>query len=65
MQPRMVQLSILALSERLHLSMGSVLQVNPTPLVTIGSIEEEALHLGINKTKTLLYIIPFPYWDWD
>ena len=36
-----------------------VLQVNPSPLVPIGSRGEEALHLGINNTKTLLEIIPF------
>lgn len=40
-----------------------VLQVNPTPLVPIGGIEEEALRLGINNTKTLLKIRPFPYQD--
>lgn len=45
--------------------MGSVLQVNPTTLVPIGSIEEEALRLGINNTKTLLEIAPFPYRDRD
>ncbi|OMP07290.1 hypothetical protein CCACVL1_00701, partial [Corchorus capsularis] len=28
--------------------------VTPTTLVPIGGIEEEALHLGINNTKTLL-----------
>ncbi|KAM7460574.1 hypothetical protein LguiB_036052 [Lonicera macranthoides] len=33
--------------------LGSVLQVNPTPLVPIGGIGEEALHLRINNTKTL------------
>ncbi|KAK4360279.1 hypothetical protein RND71_019231 [Anisodus tanguticus] len=31
----------------------SVLRVNPTLLALIGSIGEEALHLGINNTKTL------------
>jgi len=36
------------------MAMSYVLQVNPIPLVPIGGIEEEALHLGINKTKTLL-----------
>ncbi|KAJ9128940.1 hypothetical protein P3X46_034698 [Hevea brasiliensis] len=41
------------------MAMGSVLQVNPTPLVPIGGIEEEALRLGINNAKTLLEIIPF------
>jgi len=40
-----------------------VLQVKPTPLVPIGGIEEEALRLGINNTKTLLEIRPFPYQD--
>ena len=44
---------------------GSVLQVNPTLLVPIGDIEEEALRLGINNTKTLLEIIPFLYLDRD
>jgi len=41
--------------------------VNPTPLVLvpIGGIEEEALRLGINNTKTLLEIIPFLYLDRD
>lgn len=40
--------------------LGSILQVNPTPLVAIGGIEEEALGLGINKMKTLLSIFsPF------
>lgn len=34
MQPQMLQLSILVLSERLHLSMGYVLQVNPAPIST-------------------------------
>lgn len=65
MQPRMLQLSILALNERLHLCLwgGSVLQVNPTPLVPIGGIEEETLHPGINNMKTLLEIISFLYWD--
>ena len=47
MQPQMLQLLIRVLSER------SVLWVNPTTLVPIGGIEEEALHLGINNTKTL------------
>lgn len=31
---------------------------NPTPLVLIGSMGEEALHLGINNTKTLVKITP-------
>ena len=53
MQPQMLQLSIRVLSERLP-PMGSVLQVNPTTLVPIGGIREEALRLGINNTKTLL-----------
>lgn len=67
MQPQMLQLLILALSARLHLwfGVGSVLQVNPTPVVPIGSIEDEVLRLGINNTKTLLEIILFPYWDRD
>ncbi|CAN4116016.1 unnamed protein product [Withania somnifera] len=30
-----------------------VLRVNPTLLALIGGIGEEALHLGINNTKTL------------
>ena len=38
-------------------------QPNPTTLVPIGGIEEEALHLGINNTKTLLLMIPFLYRD--
>ena len=44
---------------------GISVLVNPTPLVPIGDIEEEALRLVINNTKTLLEIIPFPYWDRD
>ncbi|EEF26886.1 conserved hypothetical protein [Ricinus communis] len=40
-------------------------KVNPTPLVPIGGIKEEALRLGINNTKPLLEIFPFPYWDRD
>jgi hypothetical protein len=55
MQPQMFQLSILALSEKVTpMAMGYVLQVNPAPLVPLGGIEEEALRLGINNTKTLL-----------
>lgn len=55
MQPQMLQLSILALNERLHQGLwGFVLEVNPTPLVPIGGIEEEALRLGINNMKALL-----------
>jgi hypothetical protein len=51
----MFQLSILALSEKVTpMAMGYVLQVNPAPLVPPGGIEEEALRLGINNTKTLL-----------
>nr|KJB70549.1 hypothetical protein B456_011G078900 [Gossypium raimondii] len=34
-----------------------------TILVPIGGIEEEALRLGINNTKTLLLMIPFLYRD--
>lgn len=49
--------------ERKVTPMGYVLQVNPAPLVPIGGIGEEALRLGINNTKTLLKIIPFPYRD--
>ena len=45
--------------------MGSVLQANPTTLVPIGGIGEEALRLGINNTKTLLEMTPFPYRDRD
>ena len=40
--------------ERKVIPIGSVFGVNPTPLVPIGGIGEEALHLGINNTKTLL-----------
>jgi hypothetical protein len=40
--------------ERKVTPMGSVLQVNPTPLIPIGRIGKETLHLGINNTKTLL-----------
>jgi hypothetical protein len=40
--------------ERKVTPIGSVLQVNTTPLVPIGRIGEETLHLGINNTKTLL-----------
>ena len=55
MQPQMFQLSILALSEKVTpMAMGYVLQVNTAPLVPLGGIEEEALRLGINNTKTLL-----------
>ncbi|KAJ0074706.1 hypothetical protein Patl1_29678 [Pistacia atlantica] len=36
--------------------MGSVLQVNPTTLVPIGGIGEEALRLGINNTKTFIMV---------
>jgi len=32
----------------------SIVEVNPTPLVPIGGIGEEALRLEINNTKTLL-----------
>ncbi|MBA0763727.1 hypothetical protein Gotri_013148 [Gossypium trilobum] len=42
---------------------GSALWVNPTTRVSIDGIEEEALRLGINNTKTLLLIIPFLYRD--
>ncbi|THU42584.1 hypothetical protein C4D60_Mb00t18780 [Musa balbisiana] len=48
MQPQMLQLSILVLSERFRIA------GNPTPLVPIGGMGEEALHLGNNNTKTLL-----------
>ena len=55
MQPQMFQLSILALSEKVTpMAMGYVLQVNPIPLIPLGGIEEKALRLGINNTKTLL-----------
>ena len=40
--------------ERKVTPMGSVLQANPTTLVPIGGIGEEALRLEINNTKTLL-----------
>ncbi|KAK9200803.1 hypothetical protein WN944_016002 [Citrus x changshan-huyou] len=40
--------------ERKVTPMGSVLQFNPITPVTIGSIGEEALRLGISNTKTLL-----------
>lgn len=47
--------SILDLSlKRKVTPMGSGLRGNPTLLVPIGGIGEEALHIGINNTKTLL-----------
>jgi hypothetical protein len=60
MQPQMLQLSIRVLSERLDLWV-MYCKVNPIPLVPIGGIKEEALRLGINKTKTLFEMLPFPY----
>jgi hypothetical protein len=54
MQPQMLHLLILVLSERLHLWVlycGSLLL---TILVPVGGIGEEALHSGINNIKTLL-----------
>ena len=44
MQPQMLQLSILVLSERLNLWFIYLLQVNPTLVVPIGGIGKEALH---------------------
>lgn len=41
---------------------GSVLRVSPPTLVPIGGRGEEALRLGINKTKTLLENTPFFIW---
>lgn len=51
----MLQLSILVLSERLHLCVlyyRSILL--PSNRVPIGGIGEEALHLAIDNTKVLL-----------
>ena len=59
----MLQLSILVLSERLHLCVlyyRSILL--PSNIVPIGGIGEEALHLAIDSTKALLkitYLLPF------
>jgi hypothetical protein len=49
--------------ERKVTPMGYVLQgqPNPIPLVPIGGIEEEALRLGINNTKTLLEMKLCPF----
>lgn len=61
----MLQLSILVLSERLHLCVlyyRSILL--PSNIVPIGGIGEDALHLAIDNTKTLLkitYLFPF-FW---
>jgi len=51
MQPQMLTLFILVLSERL--TYGFCI-MGHSYLLPIGSIGEEALHLGINKIKTLL-----------
>ena len=59
MQPQMLCFNFDSSIERKVTPRGSLLWVNPTPLVPIGSIGEEALHLGINNTKTLLEITPF------
>lgn len=56
----MLQLSILVLSERLHLCVlyyRSILL--PSNIVPIGGIGEEALHLAIDNTKALLKPTPF------
>ncbi len=62
--PRLMQPQILCFYfdssiERKVTPRGSVLWVNPIPLVPTDSIREEALHPGINNTKTLFEITPF------
>lgn len=59
MQPQMLCFNFDSSIERKVTPRGSVLWGNPTPLVPTDSIREEALHLGINNTKTLLEMTPF------